>query len=85
MTDHQSLDTNVRLEVLVEPFKENDPGEHVTAAVQAIESAGLTADMGPFATTAEGTLQEVLAAVDALTRAGFGAGADAIQIRVQRL
>jgi len=72
-----------RLEVLVEPFTVNDPGPHVTAVIEAIEGAGLVADMGPFATVAEGSFDQVLVAVDALTTAGFLAGADAIQIRIE--
>ncbi|MFT4658958.1 MAG: hypothetical protein ACI8V4_003154, partial [Ilumatobacter sp.] len=44
----------------------------------------LTPDMGPFATTADGDLDEVLAAIGALLRASFDAGATAIQLRVER-
>ena len=36
------------MEILVEPFKENDPGPHVIAAVDAARAAGLDVDMGPF-------------------------------------
>ncbi|MCH9839054.1 MAG: thiamine-binding protein [Ilumatobacter sp.] len=73
-----------RLEVLVEPFRENDPGPHVNAAIDAIGEAGMQPDMGPFATTAEGDLDQAVAAITALVRAGFDHGADAIQIRVER-
>jgi uncharacterized protein YqgV (UPF0045/DUF77 family) len=74
-----------RLEVLVEPFTVNDPGPHVTAAIEAIEAAGLVADMGPFATITEGDFDQVMSAMNALTIAGFVAGADAIQIRIELL
>lgn len=73
-----------RIEVLVEPFRENDPGPHVTAAVDALAAAGLDPDMGPFATTAEGDLDTVVAAAASLLRAGLGAGATAIRLRVER-
>ena len=73
-----------RLEVLVEPFRENDPGPHVNAAIAAIGEAGMQPDMGPFATTAEGDLDQAIAAITELVRAGFDHGADAIQIRVER-
>lgn len=76
--------SSTHLEVLVEPFKENEPGPHVTAAVDALTSSGLAPDMGPFATTADGDLDEVLAAIGALLRASFDAGATAIQLRVER-
>ena len=73
-----------RLEVLVEPFRENDPGPHVNAAIGAIGEAGMQPDMGPFATTAEGDLDQAIAAITELVRAGFDHGADAIQIRIER-
>ena len=76
--------TRVRIEVLVEPFKENDPGPHVMAAVEAMQTAGLDADMGPFATTAEGDLDAIIAATTELLRQSFDAGADSVQVRVDR-
>jgi uncharacterized protein YqgV (UPF0045/DUF77 family) len=73
-----------RLEVFVEPFRENDPGPHVDAAIEAIRDTGLEADMGPFATTASGDVDAVIDAVSSLLRAGFDHGADAIQVRIER-
>ena len=76
--------STTHLEVLVEPFKENEPGPHVSAAVDALSASGLEPDMGPFATTADGELDDVLVAVTALLRASFDAGATAIQLRLER-
>jgi uncharacterized protein YqgV (UPF0045/DUF77 family) len=76
--------STTHLEVLVEPFKENEPGPHVSAAVDALSASGLEPDMGPFATTADGELDDVLIAVTALLRASFDAGATAIQLRLER-
>ncbi len=73
-----------RIEVFVEPFRENEPGPHVAAAVAAIEASGLAVDMGPFATTADGDLDTALAAAIALLRAGFDAGASSISLRIER-
>jgi uncharacterized protein YqgV (UPF0045/DUF77 family) len=73
-----------RIEVLVEPFRENDPGPHVNAAIAAIGATGMEPDMGPFATTAQGDLDQAIAAITALVRAGFDHGADAIQVRIER-
>jgi uncharacterized protein YqgV (UPF0045/DUF77 family) len=84
-SDRNAVSGRARLEVLVEPFKVNDPGPHVTAAIEAIEAAGLVADMGPFATITEGGFDQVMVAMNALTNAGFLAGADAIQIRIELL
>ncbi len=82
--DQSHQPTGARIEVLVEPFRENDPGPHVTAAIEAIAATGLEPDMGPFATTAEGELDQAIAAITALVRAGFDNGADAIQVRIER-
>ncbi len=72
-----------RLEVLVEPFKENEPGPHVHAVVQSLDAHGLGPDMGPFATSAEAELEALLAALGPALAAGFARGATAIQIRVE--
>lgn len=72
-----------RLEMFVEPFRENDPGPHVLAAVDAGAAAGLEVDMGPFATTAEADLDTMLAAVTEMLRAGFAAGATTVQLRIE--
>lgn len=76
--------TPVHIEVLVEPFKENDPGRHVMAAVDAMVASGLDADMGPFATTADGDLEAIISATADLLRLSFAAGADSVQVRVDR-
>lgn len=76
--------TRAHIEVLVEPFRENDPGRHVMAAVEAMNTAGLEADMGPFATTAEGDLETIITATTELLRHSFEAGAASVQVRVDR-
>jgi len=73
----------VRVEVLVEPFRENAPGPHVAAVIDALERAGLSTEMGPFATTATGSARDVATAAEAMIAAGFAAGATAVQIRVE--
>ncbi len=73
---------DAHLEVLVEPFRENDPGPHVAAVIDAAAAAGLQADMGPFATTIDGDVGQLADAVAAMIRAGFSNGASALQIRI---
>lgn len=73
-----------QLEILVEPFKANDPGPHVLAALQVASDAGLDHEMGPFSTTVVGTVEELLGIVEPLLRAGFDAGASSIQTRLER-
>lgn len=77
--------SRARLEVLVEPFRENDPGPHVTAVVQVLTDAGLTVDMGPFATIAEGDLADVVSASSVLLAPAFAEGASALQMRIEVL
>ena len=72
----------VQVEVFVQPFKENEPGRHVIAAVDVLSHAGLGPEMGPFATTAAGTLDQVLAMVRPLLEDSFEAGATAVSLRV---
>lgn len=70
------------MEFIVEPFVLDDPGPHVFAAVQVAQDAGLAPDMGPFATTATGELDQVIDAVSALIREGFTNGATSVQFRI---
>lgn len=76
--------TTGRLEILVEPFRENDPGPHVVAALAAIEAAGLAYDMGPFSTMVEGSIEQLYGIIEPLVRAGMEAGASSIQTRLER-
>jgi uncharacterized protein YqgV (UPF0045/DUF77 family) len=72
------------LEILVEPFKENDPGPHVEAVLGVLKNAGLSADMGPFSTFVEGEIEVLLGVVQKLLTAGFEAGADRISTTLER-
>ncbi|MEM7096337.1 MAG: helix-turn-helix domain-containing protein [Actinomycetota bacterium] len=70
------------LEFLVEPFVIDEPGSHVLAAVDVARDAGLDPDMGPFATSATGSIDDVIDAVADLLRASFADGASSVQLRV---
>jgi uncharacterized protein YqgV (UPF0045/DUF77 family) len=74
---------DAHLEVLVEPFRENNPGPHVTAVITAATAAGLSPEMGPFATTVTGDVDQLAGAVADMIRAGFAEGATALQIRIE--
>ena len=76
--------TTGRLEILVEPFRENDPGPHVAAALAAVRAADLEYDMGPFSTTVDGDIEQLYAVIGPLMRAGMEAGASSIQTRLER-
>jgi len=62
---------DAHLEILVEPFRENNPGPHVTAVLDAAAAAGLTADMGPFATTVDGDVDQLAGAIADMIRRVF--------------
>ncbi len=82
--DPAAANRRAHLELLVEPFEENAPGAHVLAATTAIESSGLSPTMGPFATSASGRVEEVVAAAQAAIEAAFDAGATTMQLRIER-
>ena len=73
---------DVHLELLVEPFEEGRPGPHVLAAVAALEAAGLTVELGPFASTATGEVSVVAGAVGDLVAASMGAGATRLTLQL---
>ena len=74
---------SAQLEILVEPFKENEPGPHVQAVLAALNEAGVETDMGPFATTAIADVETIAAAIADVIRAGVDAGATALQLRLE--
>lgn len=73
---------DVELEFLVEPFKEGQPGKHVTAALEAVDASGLTVEMGAFATSGSGEVAVVAQAVHDLILAAMSEGANRLQIQV---
>ena len=72
------------VEFTVEPFVEGAPGPHVTAAVAAVESHGLTVDFGPFATSFTAAESAVPTVVADLLRAAYGNGATYVSVDVAR-
>jgi uncharacterized protein YqgV (UPF0045/DUF77 family) len=73
---------DIHVEVLVEPFRENEPGPHVYAVVDTLAHAGLEPDFGPFATTCTGPIDAVSTAISDLIQSAVARGASAIQIRI---
>ena len=69
-----------RAEFTVEPFEEGNPGPHVQAAIAA--AAPLVAEIGPFGTSIEGQIHEVLAAAERVVLAAMKAGASRVSLNV---
>lgn len=73
-----------RLELLIEPFKENAPGPHVTAVMDMLAEHDVAVDMGPFSTTVDGELGQLSDLAPAIYRTAFDAGATSVQMRLER-
>jgi uncharacterized protein YqgV (UPF0045/DUF77 family) len=72
------------VEFTIEPFVEGRPGPHVTKAVAAVESHGLSVDFGPFGSSfsvAEDAMPTVIAD---MMRAAYSNGATFVSVSVAR-
>lgn len=76
--------TSAQLEMFVEPFVEAQPGPHVIAALDAFANGGVEHDLGALATTADGPIDDLVAAACEALRAAFAHGATAVQLRIER-
>jgi uncharacterized protein YqgV (UPF0045/DUF77 family) len=72
------------VEFTIEPFVEGRPGPHVTAAIAAVESAGLAVEVGPFGSSAVVDQADVGRVVGALTDAAIANGATHVSVHVAR-
>ncbi len=75
------MTTDIRLEFFVEPFTEGQPGKHVRAAIDAVESRGLSVDIGAFGTITVGSPAAVAEAVGDLVRAALENGAARVSLQ----
>jgi uncharacterized protein YqgV (UPF0045/DUF77 family) len=76
--------TTVRLEFTVEPFVDGNPGPHVRAAIDFVESSGHPVVMGPFGSVVEADLEAVSATVAGLVDAALAEGATRVWLAVER-
>lgn len=73
----------LRVEFTTEPFDLDEAPAHALVARDVIEGASLDAvDVGPFGNTAEGGIDAVLTAVDAMLRQSLEAGATRVSLQV---
>lgn len=75
----------LQLEFTIEPFHEGNPGEHVRAAVSAVEGLGYVVDFGPFGSTCRVPAERVGAVSDAIVSAAFAHGATHVSLHAERL
>jgi uncharacterized protein YqgV (UPF0045/DUF77 family) len=75
----------LRAEFTTEPFHgEGDPPAHATAALDAVRTAGLEAEFGPFGTAVTGDEDTVYGALPSVFRAAIEHGATRITLQVER-
>ena len=73
------------LEFTIEPFREGNPGPHVTAAIAAVEAVGVTVEFGPFGSACR-VAQAQLAEVSGLiVSQAFANGASHVSLHAERL
>jgi uncharacterized protein YqgV (UPF0045/DUF77 family) len=72
----------LKVEFTTEPFQLDGFPPHAVAARHVVDEAGLTVDVGPFGTSAEGSTEAALTAVDRLVRDSLAAGATRISVQV---
>lgn len=75
----------LKVEFTTEPFELDGFPDHAKAARRAVDEAGLTVDVGPFGTSAEGEATAALAAVERLLRETLASGATRISLQVSTL
>lgn len=72
--------SQIRLEFIVEPFREGVLGPHVAAALDTLRAAGFEPEVGPLANLVEGQVAPLLDAVSRAGAAAFAAGATGLSL-----
>jgi uncharacterized protein YqgV (UPF0045/DUF77 family) len=73
----------LRLEFTTEPFDLDELPHHALVARQVVQSADLDGvDVGPFGTTAEGSVDQVVSTVGEVLRRTLDAGATRVSLQV---
>jgi uncharacterized protein YqgV (UPF0045/DUF77 family) len=72
------------VEFTIEPFVEGRPGPHVTAAIAAAEDRGLDVEIGPFGSAFVVELDEIGAAIGAISDAAMANGATHVSVHIAR-
>jgi len=73
-----------RLEFLVEPFEEGNPGPHVLGTLEILQRHGLEMTMGPFGNTVDGDYETLTSVLPTVLRSAFEKGASRISITLTK-
>lgn len=85
MTSEQSPHQEMcRLEFLVEPFEEGNPGPHVLGTQEILQRHGLEMTMGPFGNTVDGNYETLTSVLPTVLRSAFEKGASRISITLTK-
>lgn len=85
MTSEKPADQEVcRLEFLVEPFEEGNPGPHVLGSQEVLSGHGLEMTMGPFGNTVESDYETITSVLPKMLRSAFEKGASRISITLTK-
>ena len=80
-TSNQGL---CRLEFLVEPFVEGNPGPHVLGSQEILQRHGLEMTLGPFGNTVEGDYETITSVLPTMLKSAFEKGASRISITLTK-
>lgn len=73
------------LEFTIEPFREGNPGPHVTAAIAAAEAFGVTVEFGPFGSSCTVSQAQVAEVSGAIVAQAFANGATHVSLHAERI
>jgi uncharacterized protein YqgV (UPF0045/DUF77 family) len=73
------------LEFTIEPFREGNPGPHVTAAIAAAEAFGVEVEFGPFGSSCTVQQAQVAEVSGAIVAAAFANGASHVSLHAERV
>ena len=79
-----SIKKMCRLEFLIEPFTEGNPGPHVLSSLETLRSSGLQVVLGPFGNMVEGDYETVTSLLPMFLKTALEGGASRILISLTK-
>lgn len=74
-----------KIEFLIEPFEEGNPGRHVTSAVEALVEEGYEVTVGPFGNEVSGGVAQLIEALGSAMAVAMEEGATRITVNVTKV
>lgn len=82
--DTPAGDQRCRLEFLIEPFAEGNPGPHVLRSLEVLRRAGLEVVLGPFGNTVDGSEETLTSVLPMIVESAFEKGASRILLNLTK-